>query len=192
MLYLDTSLLVAALTNEAETERIQHWLGQQPVDDLAVSDWVLTELSSALSIKLRTGQIGIADRAEALTTFTRLASDSFIAIPVSRSDFHTAARLADQHALSLRGGDALHLAICANHGATLCGDAGSTLGIKTILLRVYSRRSSVLHGITVTVYSIVSFGRSHSTSSILTPRPSRKLFRACSIRRKKRGSFPRR
>jgi predicted nucleic acid-binding protein len=140
MLYLDTSLLVAALTNEAETERMQHWLGQQPVDDLAVSDWVATEFSSALSIKLRTGQIRIADRVEALVTFTRLATDSFTAIPVSRSDFRTAARLADQHAIGLRAGDALHLAICANHGATLCtldrrlGDAGSALGIKTILL----------------------------------------------------------
>jgi hypothetical protein len=30
---------------------------------------------------------------------------------------------------------------------------------------------------------------SHSTFSILTPRPCRKLFRACSMRRKKRGSF---
>jgi uncharacterized protein len=140
MLYLDTSLLVAALTNEAETERMQHWLGQQPVDDLAVSDWVATEFSSALSIKLRTGQIRIADRVEALVMFTRLATDSFTAIPVSRSDFRTAARLADQHAIGLRAGDALHLAICANHGATLCtldrrlGDAGSALGIKTILL----------------------------------------------------------
>jgi uncharacterized protein len=140
MLYLDTSLLVAALTNEAETERMQHWLGQQPVDDLAVSDWVATEFSSTLSIKLRTGQIRIADRVEALVTFTRLATDSFTAIPVSRSEFRTAARLADQHAIGLRAGDALHLAICANHGATLCtldrrlGDAGSALGIKTILL----------------------------------------------------------
>jgi predicted nucleic acid-binding protein len=140
MLYLDTSLLVAALTNEAETERMQHWLGQQPVDDLAVSDWVATEFSSALSIKLRIGQIRIADRVEALVTFTRLSTDSFTAIPVSRSDFRTAACLADRHAIGLRAGDALHLAICANHGATLCtldrrlGDAGSALGIKTILL----------------------------------------------------------
>jgi uncharacterized protein len=128
------------LTNEVETERMQHWLGQQPVDDLAISDWVATEFSSALSIKLRTGQITIADRAEALAMFTRLASDSFIAIPVSRLDFRTAARLADQHAIGLGAGDALPLAICANHGATLCtldrrlGDAGSALGVKAILL----------------------------------------------------------
>jgi predicted nucleic acid-binding protein len=68
MLYLDTSLLVAVLTNGAETERMQHWLEQQPVDDLALSDWVATEFSSALSIKLRTGQIGAAHRADALAT----------------------------------------------------------------------------------------------------------------------------
>jgi uncharacterized protein len=140
MLYLDTSLLVAALTNEAGTERMQHWLGQQREGDLAVSDWAATVLSSALSIKLRTGQIGIPDRAEALATFTRLAADSFVVMPVSRLQFRTAARFADQHVLGLRAGDALHLAICADHGARLCtldrrlSDAGSALGIKTMLL----------------------------------------------------------
>lgn len=67
MLYLDTSLLVAALTNEAETARMQSWLGEQQEDNLAISDWVATEFSSALSIKLRTGRLGMSDRAEALT-----------------------------------------------------------------------------------------------------------------------------
>jgi hypothetical protein len=140
MLYLDTSLLVAALTNEAETERMQRWLGQQREDDLAVSDWVTTEFSSALSIKLRTGQIMSGDRATALAMLTRLATDSFIVMPVSRSQFRTVARFADQYMLGLRAGDALHLAVCADHGATLCtldrrlSDAGSALGIKTMLL----------------------------------------------------------
>jgi uncharacterized protein len=42
--------------------------------------------------------------------------------------------------LGLRVGDALHLAICADHGATLCtldrglGEAGPTLGVATIRL----------------------------------------------------------
>jgi predicted nucleic acid-binding protein len=140
MLYLDTSLLVAALTNEAETEHMQRWLGQQQVDELAISDWVATEFSSALSIKLRSGHIEAAHRAAALATFARLAADSFSVIPVSRLQFRTAARFADQHMLGLRAGDALHLAVCADVGATLCtldrrlGHAGSALGVKTMLL----------------------------------------------------------
>jgi predicted nucleic acid-binding protein len=140
MLYLDTSLLVATLTNEAETERMQSWLSQQPEGDLVISDWVATEFSSALSIKLRARHIEAAHRAEALAMFTRLATDSFVVVPVSRLQFRTAARFTDQHMLGLRAGDALHLAICADHGATLCtldqrlSGAGSALGVKTILL----------------------------------------------------------
>src|SRR6516165_8263880 len=120
MLYIDTSPLVAALTNEAETERVQGWLGQQAEGDLVISDWVATEFSSALSIKLRAGHIEPAHRADALAMFARLITDNFLLVPVSRLQFRTAARFADQHQLSLRAGDALHLAVCADHGATLC------------------------------------------------------------------------
>jgi predicted nucleic acid-binding protein len=140
MLYLDTSLLVAALTNETETERMQRWLGQQAEDDLAISDWVVAEFSSALSIKLRAGHIEPAHRADALAMFARLTTDNFLVVPVARLQFRTAARFADQHGLRLRAGDALHLAVCADHGATLCtldrrlGDAGSVLGVKTMVL----------------------------------------------------------
>jgi predicted nucleic acid-binding protein len=140
MLYLGTSLLVAALTNETETQRMQNWLGRQEVDELAISDWAATEFSSALSIKLRTGQIGAAHRADALALFTRLGTDNLTLVAVSRLQLRTAARFADQYELGLRAGDALHLAICADHGATLCtldrrlSDAGSVLGVKTMLL----------------------------------------------------------
>jgi uncharacterized protein len=119
---------------------VQIWLGRQPADELAISDWVATEFSSALSIKLRTGQIGATHRAEALAMLTRLAADSFFVVPVSRMQFRTAARFADQYVLGLRAGDALHLAICADQGATLCtldrrlSGAGPALGVKTMLL----------------------------------------------------------
>jgi len=139
-LYLDTSLLVAALTREANTARTQAWLDAQAPDSLAISEWVATEFSAALSIKLRTGQIEATHRADALAMFRRMTTESFGILSVSGLQFRTAARFADQSALGLRAGDALHLAICADHGATLCtldrrlGAAGQPLGVKTTLL----------------------------------------------------------
>jgi predicted nucleic acid-binding protein len=99
-----------------------------------------TESSSTLSIKLRMGQIRAAHRADALALFSRLDTDSLMVVAVPRLQFRTAARLADQCERGLRAGDALHLAICADHGATLCTldrrlrDVGSALGVKTMLL----------------------------------------------------------
>jgi predicted nucleic acid-binding protein len=128
MLYLDTSSLVAAVTNETATRRMHGWLGKKDPDDPGISDWVVAEFSAALSIKLRTGAIEATDRAGALTMFTRICNENL------------AARFADQYALGLRAGDALHLAICAEQGATLCmldrrlSEAASVLRISTALL----------------------------------------------------------
>lgn len=138
--YLDTSLLVAALTNEPETKRMQNWLAAQPAGDLAVSEWVVTEFSAALSIKLRARQIEAQHRADALALFVRLQAESLGMLPISNATFRAAGHYADQYALGLRAGDALHLAICASYGATLCtldrrlSEAGPALGVKTSLL----------------------------------------------------------
>ncbi|MBT5263711.1 MAG: type II toxin-antitoxin system VapC family toxin [Rhodospirillaceae bacterium] len=140
MAYLDTSVLVAALTNEIATSRVQTWLGAQQPGDLFVSDWVTTELSSVLSIKMRTGQLEMEHRAAALAMFARLVSDSLTILPISGAYFRTAARFADQHALGLRADDALHLAVAGDQGQTLVtldqrlASASLTLGVSTQLL----------------------------------------------------------
>ena len=136
--YLDTSAVVSALTKEPTTPTVQSWLDAHLNDRLLISEWVKTEFSSAISIKMRTGQIDAHLRASAHAEFNRLCAISFVTLPVSTDNFRTAASFADQHPLGLRASDALHLAIASEHRATIYTfdrrllDAATALAIPSV------------------------------------------------------------
>ncbi len=92
---------------------------QFAVGETAVSDWVTAEFSSALALKIRTGALTRERRTIALGTYEDLRIRTFAILPVASHHFHAAARYADRDDLNLRAADALHLAICVGHGATL-------------------------------------------------------------------------
>jgi predicted nucleic acid-binding protein len=116
MIYLDTSIVVPMFVNEPSSDAVDAWL-EACADTLVSSDWLITEFASAVSIKERNGELSNTKAIE-----VRQGFESFCAglrlVPVSRAAFHDAARLAAQQEGGLRVGDALHLAVAREVGAT--------------------------------------------------------------------------
>lgn len=117
--YLDTSVVVAAITREPRTADAQRLL-DEPDITFVISDWTLTEVASGLAIKVRHGSLAERDHALAARTFARLDSEALSREPVLSSDFARAATLAGRPDLALRAGDALHLAVAERVGGALC------------------------------------------------------------------------
>jgi len=124
MIYVDTSVIVALLTVEPKTPDVAAWyarLRDAPIS----SDWLLTEFSSAISIKRRTGQLSEANAKRVRKEFDLLAAGGLRLAPVSRSAYSQAAKMVKPHQHGLRAGDSLHLAVAlelgASHMATLDG-----------------------------------------------------------------------
>lgn len=109
MVYVDTSVIVAMLTNEAKTQGCIDWfsgLKQTPVS----GDWLITEFNSAIAIKQRTGQLQAKHMKPILQQFEALINGGIKLMPVSREAFNQAGKLTHDYA-NTRAGDALHLSV---------------------------------------------------------------------------------
>jgi predicted nucleic acid-binding protein len=140
MLYLDTSLVVSLIAVEPSTSAAQQWLGEQGEEDLVISDWVVAEASSALSTIQRVTGLDEKARSRAERNLQALTAAVLGNVPVTRQAFRTAATTGGRADLSLRAGDALHLAVAAEHTARVAttdarqAEAGNRLGLDVFLL----------------------------------------------------------
>ncbi len=126
MVYVDTSVIVALLTVEPNTQDVMTWYaGLQETPYCA--DWLLTEFSSAISIKVRTRQLVESQARLVRKQFNLLATGGLRLVPVSRAAFKHAADLVKPHRYGLRAGDSLHLAVALELGATHMATFDSTM-----------------------------------------------------------------
>ncbi len=111
-LYLDTSLLVAALVHETGTDTAVRFLQDHAQQLWMISPWVSTELASALALQVRRGAITLQESQKAWQRFGVFRAHRLQALPLFVEDFEAAACLCLAQVPPLRAGDALHLALC--------------------------------------------------------------------------------
>ncbi len=109
--YVDTSAIVALITNEAGSAAVAKWYASAK-GELVSAAWCVPEFASALGIKQRTGQLDAVQTSAAWDRFQHLVANDLKLLPVEPVEFHRAALMALNSASALRAGDALHLA-CA-------------------------------------------------------------------------------
>ena len=117
--YLNTSVFVSALCDEAMTTQVLGFLHDHAKDRLLTSLWTFAEFSSAIALKIRTGQLSAEHRSRLTTRFTHLVSAQVDLIRIGDEDYQTAARFCDDWASGLRSGDSLHLAVAARSADTI-------------------------------------------------------------------------
>lgn len=126
MIYLDTSVAIPLFVPEPASDAIDAWF-ESCDDTLISSDWILTEFSSALSIKVRRGEIEQKQAQAAWKDFENFCLSGLRLVPVSRRAFTQAAQLVRNVPSGLRSGDSLHLSMALEAGVDSIATADNNL-----------------------------------------------------------------
>lgn len=126
MIYLDTSAAIPMFVPEPASDAVDAWF-ETCDETLISSDWILTEFASALSIKVRRGEIEQKQAQTAWKDFEKFCQFGLRLVPVSRQAFEHAARLVRNVRSGLRSGDSLHLSMAMEVGAVSIATADVNL-----------------------------------------------------------------
>jgi hypothetical protein len=115
--YFDASVLVSLFVRDHHTDRVHNWIATLS-DRPLVSDWAVTEFTSALGLRRRIDVLGRSEREQ-----IEVALDGWLysvdRIELAAADLAFARFLMRSEATPLKAPDALHLAIAMRWGATL-------------------------------------------------------------------------
>lgn len=118
MLYFDTSFLPPLVLEEKTSRKIEAYVTTLPAGDLYLSHWTRLEFSSLVAREVRMRGLTPEEGQAVLLQFDQLVEESYRVILPTALDYELAREFLKQFATGLRAGDALHLAIARNHGAT--------------------------------------------------------------------------
>ncbi|MDM7954984.1 type II toxin-antitoxin system VapC family toxin [Blastomonas sp.] len=85
MQYLDTSVLVALLCRETNSQNVLAWLYDLEAGSAAISQWTLVEFASALALKIRMGSIATSDAHKAKTMLEEMLEGTLQVLPAHRA-----------------------------------------------------------------------------------------------------------
>jgi hypothetical protein len=115
--YLDTSVAVSLLVEDAHTERARRLVATSA--NLTISDLTSAEFSSAIAIRLRSGHLGADQARAAFALFDNWCAAAVERVEVMSSDLRAAERIIRTLQHPIRAPDATHLAITGRLDASL-------------------------------------------------------------------------
>jgi len=118
VLYFDTSFIAPLYVPEPNSDEVRQLTYTLSRQCIAISEWTCVEFSSMVARRVRMQQFGKDSAQSLLAAFERISHTQFVILMPSQADYRLAALFLRNFATGLRTGDALHLAIAKNNGAS--------------------------------------------------------------------------
>lgn len=115
----DTSFLAPLILQEATSETVEAFIAALSPEQLCISQWTRVEFASLIAREVRMGSFTQGEALTAIVQFDDMVEKSWRVLVPRSGDYELAKNYVQRFETKLRAGDALHLAIAHNHGASV-------------------------------------------------------------------------